>query len=594
MESHDGRTLDWVLELHSIDSLDEPTLPATPTSNSIELPRWSTEITPGEGSPRTRAAQLASSSHPVTTRPEPLPGAPDCLEFIKKRRWRGIGAGGAGGWRFQPARQTRLRNSLLAAVGFLELANAGDFAANVWNQTPVPLYVLVLMAIGGTAALGMIYFCICDGLLSWQNLCALAEERRYLQGQRMAYRQLDHVPQDQQHHQQRDEELAELGDHNMQRTIDCFLDMNTREMGTEMVDRLGMDTLLGFSAFFVSLGTFMAMDGGQHRGLYMTSNLLTGYVGNTPCSIFGVINVIWSCYVWQRARKQQRAALNYVKSNSTRLGQMLRNRTSSIQMHAALTGVTCFVSGGAALVTATMWWGYVVLVPCVVTSGLANLFWRRRVGYERPLVAHRIMSIDQDTVVEALRYADACRRRVLYGRQTDAKDPYTTLVSETNSLSCALDIIRKNNLFEDFCIRLLEGGGGAGDEDISSQLNTVVTVHPLTENNSISSVTIDWHQLVAVEDETLKRRLLEVAKEMINESILQSFIYQERHILEVLGCFMCRGAEFGRRKKGKRTSYAGVQKQAQRNVHTYAGRHANDWLFGGFSLTQSIKYIFRR
>lgn len=621
------RTQEWVLELHSLDSLEEPTSPATPTSDSIRLPRWSTELTPGDGSPwagtprnpppwgptgnGTRNDGGAHHRRRRSSSPaEPLPGAADCLEFVKTKPpccgfifGLGLGrnnkdnSGGQPRQRYRPARQTRLRNSLLAAVGFLEMANAGDFAANVFNQTPVPVYAEVLMAIGGTVALGMIYFCVVDGRLSWQNLRALREERRYLYSQRASY--LSPSPPSPPPPPPAGEARAPPHDNaNMVRTIDCFLDMNTREMGTEMVDRLGMDTLLGFSAFLVSLGTFLAMDGGVHEGLYVTSNLLTGYVGNTPCLVFGVANAVWSFYVWRRARKQQRAALNYVRG-STRLSQMLRNRTSSIQMHAALTGLTCFVSGIAAMVTATMWWGYVVLFPCVVTSGLANLFWRRRVGYERPLVAHRIASIDQDSVVEALRYADAGRRRVLYGRQVDGRDAFTTLVADRASLLCALDVVRKNNLFEAFCLRLLEDRDVARRIHYSASAAAGAAQTQTTDSGSGSGSgspnypTIDWRHLVATEDEDLIQRLLEVARRVINESALQSFIYQERHLLEVLGCYMCRGVQFGQRAKVKRPAQAAMA-QHHLNVHTYAGRHANDWLFGGFSVTRSLKSLFRR
>lgn len=583
-QNHVDRTHDWVLELHSFDDFEEPTSPATPTSDSIQLPRWSTDLTPGDGSPRTRHLPPwpAPGSRPrsSSSMSEPLPGAADCLEFIKISPTARCFSLATKQPKFRPARQTRLRNSLLAAVGFLELANAGDFAANVFNQTPVPLHAEVLMAIGGTVAFGMIYFGVVDGRLSWQNLRALREERRYLRSQRASHSAGGGG----------DDMVTTTNYTNMLRTIDCFLDMNTREMGTEMIDRLGMDILLGISAFFVSLGTFMAMDGGHVRGLYVTSNLLTGYVGNAPCLIFGITNAAWSSYVWMRARKQQHAALKYV-GGSTRISQMLRNRTSSIQMHASLTGLTCFVSGIAAMITATMWWGYVILFPCVITSGLANLFWRRRVAYERPLVAHRINSIDQDIVVEALRYADASRRRVMYGRQVNGQDAFTTLVTERDSLLCALDVVRKNNLFEDFCIRLLE------DQDLARRIRTSPSAQATSADDSASSGSnspmIDWHNLVASEDQDLIQRLLEVARRVINESALQSFIYQERHLLELLGCYMCRGAQFGRQAKAKKPATS-IPAQNHLNVHTYAGRHANDWLFGGFSVTQSLKSIFKR
>lgn len=46
------------------------------------------------------------------------------------------------GW--TPKEQYRLKNSLLAGVGLLELGNAGDFAANVWNQIPIPHFAMAL------------------------------------------------------------------------------------------------------------------------------------------------------------------------------------------------------------------------------------------------------------------------------------------------------------------------------------------------------------------------------------------------------------------------------------------------------------------
>lgn len=119
----DDRTQHWVYELHSLDSLDDPARPATLHSGDdgdfSGLPRWSTELTPGDGEPLDRQ-RPPSGPRPPTPAPSPLPGAVECLDFVRTRRGR-----------FAPARQTRLRNNLLAAVGFLEFANAGDFAANV-------------------------------------------------------------------------------------------------------------------------------------------------------------------------------------------------------------------------------------------------------------------------------------------------------------------------------------------------------------------------------------------------------------------------------------------------------------------------------
>src|SRR2546423_875916 len=142
--------------------------------------------------------------------------------------------------RYNLARQSMLKNSLLAGVGFLELANAGDFAANVWNEIPVPRFAMALMAIGGTLVLAISIFAFKDAGLSRCNILLLREERRYLRNQRPDY----------------------IQDTQIVHYLDSRLDVNFREMGTELVDRIGMDILMGFGAVLVGIGTFMAIGGG--------------------------------------------------------------------------------------------------------------------------------------------------------------------------------------------------------------------------------------------------------------------------------------------------------------------------------------------
>jgi len=99
--------------------------------------------------------------------PTPVP-IPDCVTFIKQKG------------RYNLAKQYRLKNSLLAGVGYLELANARDFTANVWNEIPVPSYAVALMAVGGTLALSISLFAFKDAELSQRNILLLQQERRYL------------------------------------------------------------------------------------------------------------------------------------------------------------------------------------------------------------------------------------------------------------------------------------------------------------------------------------------------------------------------------------------------------------------------------
>lgn len=262
----------------------------------------------------------------------PTPAPPsESLAFIRQKG------------HYNPAKQSKLKNSLLAGVGFLELANAGDFAANVWNQIPVPSYAIALMAIGGTLALAISYFAINDARMSWRNTCLLRNERRYLQTQKASYSQ----------------------DRQVARDLDCRLDVNFRETGTELVDRIGMDTVMGFGATMVGVGTLMAIGGANHH-VYRASNLLSGYIGNAPCMLYGTVNAAWSMYVWRRAHRHSIAGPKELEADAVR--QMLKNRTDTVKVHAAMNGVTGVVAGAASLVTATLWFGYVILAPCVISS----------------------------------------------------------------------------------------------------------------------------------------------------------------------------------------------------------------------------------
>ncbi|KAK3331644.1 hypothetical protein B0T19DRAFT_84210 [Cercophora scortea] len=258
-----------------------------------------------------------------------------------------------------------LQNSLLSTVGYLELANAGDFAANYWNDSPLPLYAVGLMAFGGTLAFVMLDFARRDARLSWQNIRGLLAERRSLLTQRS------------QHERQESQEA-------IIRAIDCYLYVNFREFGTEIMDRLFMDSFLGFGAILVGVGTYMAIAGANPH-IFFASNLLTGHIGNSPCALFGLMNFLWSSWVWLRARDHRKVTSADLVGDP-KLQAMIRRRTLYVQLHSILSGVAALIAGGAALATATEPWAYVALAPCISASVIANYLWRQSVGYSRPFV----------------------------------------------------------------------------------------------------------------------------------------------------------------------------------------------------------------
>jgi hypothetical protein len=48
-------------------------------------------------------------------------------------------------------------------------------------------------------------------------------------------------------------------------------------MGTELVDLIGMDIVMGFGAVLVGIGTCMAI-GGANPGVFPASDLMSGYI----------------------------------------------------------------------------------------------------------------------------------------------------------------------------------------------------------------------------------------------------------------------------------------------------------------------------
>lgn len=434
--------------------------------------------------------------------PEQPPEAktmPDCrLEYVKRN----------GQYHLRDDKH-QLKNSLLIAVGFFELANCGDFAANVWNTIPVPRFAIALMAVGATFALCMTYFAYRDARLSWNNLHGLRCERSFL------LRKLRETAAGEDQRPEKNEDIT--------RTVNALLDLNFREMGTEIVDRLGLDIFMGFGAVLVGVGTFMAIGGANHR-VYIASNLLSGYIGNAPLALFGLANLGWSIYLWMRGRRHHisyRQKLLIQPDADPTVEKLLKTRINDVNIHSALSGVTGVVSGAASLVTATMWWGYVILIPCILASVMVNYLFRHEIGYDRPLLTREVPALDQDSLTVELKYIASIRSTFVFSK----KKPSITLsdvVSHPKSLSSILAFMTENNLLEDFYIRLLN------KPDRSS------TVFDLSQ----PVVTISSRSLLSVSDESVRRRIIEVAEECIINGWPMQIVHRSRYLAELLGCYL--------------------------------------------------------
>ncbi|KAF2161995.1 hypothetical protein M409DRAFT_27720 [Zasmidium cellare ATCC 36951] len=242
------------------------------------------------------------------------------------------------------------RNSLLLAVGYLDLTNALDFPANVWNNVPIPTYAMVLMGLGGSIALLAIGIAVWDMLRCWRNIAFLRRERAGLIQQPLNSLQ------------------------------QAWLAINTRELCWETIDRFLLDFFMGVTGLFVGVGTLLAMKGDDHE-IFLVSNILSGYLGNSFLALYAVVNSIWSGIMWRRAHKNQAAVR---RSNlDVGLAKLMKLHAWKHQMYALVNGTTLVVSGVASLVSATMWQGYVVQIPCVIASLFVVHYWRFCLGYDR-------------------------------------------------------------------------------------------------------------------------------------------------------------------------------------------------------------------
>ena len=458
--------------------------------------------------PRETDEQSPKKSSAPTTATTTLPAAQTVVKFTRNKYTGRLQI------QRQHEHQQQLRNNLLAFVGYLELANAGDFAANVWNQIPVPRYAVVLMAIGGGMALLMSVFTLWDFQLGWRNVRLLRAERARL------HQAIDEHAYNNNSIHQREKEAE---DNNIR--LHSRLGVNFRELGTEVVDRLIMDALGGVSVLMIGTGTLMAIWGEESHTIFTTSNLLSGYLGNSLTLLFGLVNGIWSAYLVLRFRRLHVAAA--VKSQQLVVqSRGVIHRCQVFERHASINGVTGLVAGAAAMITATRWWAYVILIPCICSTIAFSHFWRWKIGYDRPLFWPLTQSQcppPPPPLDEELSYV------------TDVVDALTSSnislpisVADTNSLPSMLDLIARNSMFDAFCEWMIGNNKKLRELILSMAASTTTTEEEKAMNNIIILAMDDLLKLDNNAD------MLFAVCEFLRHVGRRIFVYRERYLSELV------------------------------------------------------------
>lgn len=393
------------------------------------------------------------------------------------------------------------------------------------------------------------------------------------------------------------------------------LSVNFRELGTEIVDRILMDALMGFGALLVGTGTIMAIFGANHH-VYVASNLLSGYIGNGLAAVFGLVNAIWSGYLVGRFQVCWRSCQNITNTSTstftstTREGNgnnnnnpnpgdeedtcieevrmyhhPLKLRFRSLQFHALVNGINGLVAGAASMVTATMWYGYVVLVPCIVSLIACNWFWRVRVGYDRPLLSSSTTSAsllsttggrggggtatpttttttnanggggignEKNDLLLDLSSATHLHRMLASSTKDSGIQLPRHILNRTNP-SSVMSFLTRNGMFEGFCVWIDHDKSlDRGVEDLLDleSITSSSTTSPGGKNNANTNTeklneennTVDEEvelSLTADDFLTLARHdtdiLLRKMNEYLDGNVVRAVAYRERFLLEVLG-----------------------------------------------------------
>ncbi|KAI1619819.1 hypothetical protein EDD37DRAFT_194048 [Exophiala viscosa] len=533
-------------------SATEPQQPNTPTPVSTVSTTNPSSNTMAE----TKNEQLPSTS-PISNNNKSLTSNPPLTfhrhETHSKRIY------------YTSAHQTSLRNSLLSLVGFLELANACDFAANVFNTIPVPTFAAALMGIGGCVALFFAGVAIQDARLSWRNICLLRHERRILL--------------DLSHHtstSKLDGEKASVP----KTALKVYKDVNQFELLTEIIDRFLMDVTMGFGATLVGAGTLMAIGGANPR-VFEASNLLSGYIGNSPAAAYGILRLFWSMYVWRRSSRHQSAA----RRQAVRPGAAFFRRYTRVKVYAFLAGPTSLVAGAASMITATRWQGYTVLVPCIILSWVCNFLYRKEIGYTRPLFLLDGQSVSaqagqaeaekdrgrvaSSVLKERLEMEDASRKRERKSRARTSQHAEQSESKLEDGADCSvqelsahrvLDLLTTFGLVEKFFKHFLSSSGTATDTEVLKSavqtssssitiqdpqrlLSNLFSSLPIRFSNTLSAPDDDDNDNDNEKEDDLSPDQMHVQALDLARSILSSHgalhaTYRQRYLIEFTGCWI--------------------------------------------------------
>lgn len=168
------------------------------------------------------------------------------------------------------------------------------------------------------------------------------------------------------------------------------------------------------------------------------------------------------------------------------------------------------------MITAERWWGYCILIPVIVTSIFCNVWWRHRVGYDRPCIS-AIPPLTVDNITEALESTSQLRHTI----QDGAGVSLDQIFGEEDTLQDVLELFVKHDLFEQFSLRLVSNKKIGHLFVKAQELRVQVSVA------SILDVSEEHHPLI-----------LSAALRFLKKQGPGHLLHRGRFLIEVLGTYL--------------------------------------------------------
>lgn len=183
-------------------------------------------------------------------------------------------------------------------------------------------------------------------------------------------------------------------------------------------------------------------------------------------------------------------------------------------------GCMTLVSGAGSLVSATRWYGYVMLIPCIIIFIYDNFLWRSRLGYERPATGKERWGAD---AIDELEWTIFEGKMLVHS--------LVSIDGENSSqpIESIVGIIIRCDLFEELCTRLLKEKLFL-DEVLQLSFDTVPA--------SQETLTITPRLILSASDK-FPSLALRTAQSCIQEAGLKQLRYKERYLLELVGAYFC-------------------------------------------------------